>query len=61
MRIAKDLKIGDTFKRQGFTFTVVFIEIDKYKNGTDCINVICDTNNNKLADSSFNFKLSTKI
>ena len=32
MRTAKDLKIGDTFKKQGFKFTVASIEADKQKN-----------------------------
>ena len=61
MRIAKDLKIGDTFKKQGFIFTVSKIESDIQKNGTECISVLCYTNGNKIADSSFNFKLTTKI
>ena len=61
MRTAKDLKIGDTFKKQGFTFTVAKIESDKQKNNVDCISVLCFTNGNKIADSNFNFKLTTKI
>jgi hypothetical protein len=61
MRTAKDLKIGDTFKKQGFTFTVATIEDDKQKNGIECVNIMCYTNNSKIADSHFNFKLTTKI
>jgi len=61
MRTANDLKIGDTFKKQGFVFTVATIESDKQKNGIECINITCYTNNSKIADSHFNFKLTTKI
>ena len=61
MRTAKDLKVGDTFRKQGFKFTVAIIEADKYKNGTDCVNIICYANDSKIPDSSFNFKTTTKI
>jgi len=61
MRTAKDLKVGDTFKKQGFKFKVATIEADKYKNGTDCVNITCYTNDSKTADSHFNFKLTTKV
>lgn len=61
MRIAKDLKIGDTFKKQGFKFTVATIEQDKQKNNIECVSITCFTNNSKIADSHFNFKLTTKI
>ena len=61
MRTAKDLKVGDSFKKQGYKFTVATIETDKYKNGTDCLNITCYTNEGKTADSHFNFKLTTKI
>lgn len=59
--IASELKIGDTFKRQGYKFTVKNIIQDIYKNGTPCIIVECTTNNNNIIDSFFNFKLNTKI
>jgi hypothetical protein len=61
MRTAKDLKIGDTFKKQGFTFTIATIEADKQKNGVECVAISCYTNNGKTIDSFFNFKLTTKI
>ena len=59
--LASELKIGDTFKRQGFNFTVVKITADFYKNGTPCIIVECTTNGGSIVDSFFNFKLTTKI
>jgi hypothetical protein len=58
---ASELKIGDTFKRQGFCFTVVMLTSDTYKNGTPCINVECTTNGGTVVDSYFSFKLTTKI
>ena len=58
---AAELKIGDTFKRQGFKFTVVNIKEDNYKNGTPAITVGCTTNEGKAVDSFFSFKLTTKI
>jgi len=61
MRTAKDLKIGDTFKKQGFKFTVASIEADKQKNGTECVSITCFTNDSKVADSNFNFKTTTKV
>lgn len=61
MRTAKDLKIGDTFKKQGFKFTVSTIEEDKQINGLKCISIMCYTNDGKIADSNFNFKLTTKV
>jgi hypothetical protein len=61
MKTAKDLKVGDSFKKQGLTFTVATIENDRQKNGVECISVTCYTNNEKIADSYFNFKLTTKV
>jgi len=61
MRTAKDLKIGDTFKKQGFKFTVATIESDIQKNKVECVSITCYTNNGKIADSNFNFKLTTKV
>jgi hypothetical protein len=58
---AQELKIGDTFKRQGFKFTVQNIRQDKYKNGTPCIIAECTMNESKIVDSFFEFKLTTKI
>jgi hypothetical protein len=58
---ASELKIGDTFKRQGYSFKVVKLTQDVYKNGTPCIIVECTTNNGSIVDSFFNFKLTTKI
>ena len=34
---ASELKIGDTFKKQGYLFTVVELTNDDYKNGTENI------------------------
>ena len=61
MRTAKDLKVGDTFRKQGFKFTIAKIEPDKQKNGVECVSISCYTNDSKIVDSNFNFKLTTKI
>ena len=61
MRTAKDLKVGDTFKKQGFKFTVATIESDVQKNGVECVAISCYTNDSKIISSYFNFKLTTKI
>ena len=61
MSTAAELKIGDTFKKQGFTFKVAAVKQDAYKNGTPCVMVECTTNGGKSVDSFFNFKLTTKI
>jgi uncharacterized protein (UPF0128 family) len=58
---AQELKIGDTFKKQGFKFTVKNIKQDVYKNGTPCITVECSMNNSEIVDSFFTFKLDTKV
>jgi len=58
---AAELKIGDTFKKQGHTFKVVKLTPDTYKNGTPCLIVECTMNGGSIADSFFSFKLSTKI
>lgn len=59
-RTAKDLKIGDTFKKQGFKFTVKEITAENYKNGKQSILVGCTTNDGTIIDSFFHFKLETK-
>jgi hypothetical protein len=61
MRTAKDLKIGDTFKKQGFKFTIKNIEPETQKNGIACLLVSCTMNENKIVDSFFHFKLTTKV
>ena len=58
---AAELKIGDTFKRDGYSFKVVKLTPDRYKNGTPCVIVECTMNGSSLVDSFFNFKLTTKI
>ena len=58
---AQDLKIGDTFKKQGFKFTVKNIEPETLKNGTASLLVSCTMNESKIVDSFFHFKLDTKI
>lgn len=58
---AENLKIGDSFKRQGITFTVCTIESDSYKNGTKCLHVGCKSNGSDRIDSYFSFKLNTKV
>jgi predicted sugar kinase len=52
---AAELKIGDSFKKQGFKFTVANIKSDIYKNGTPAIIVECFTNGGKIIDSFFPF------
>jgi hypothetical protein len=58
---AQDLKIGDTFKKQGFKFTVKNIEQDTFKNGIACLLVSCTINDSQIVDSFFHFKLDTKL
>jgi hypothetical protein len=58
---ALELKIGDTFKRQGIKFTVQNIEQETYKNGKPSLLVYCTANNSKVVDSFFHFKLTTKV
>jgi hypothetical protein len=58
---ANQLKIGDTFRKQGYLFTVVELTNDDYKNGTENILVSCTTNGGKIVDSFFRFKPTTKI
>lgn len=58
---AAELKIGDTFKKQGFKFTVQEITHENYKNGQPSIMVGCTTNDGKIVDSFFHFKPNTKI
>jgi hypothetical protein len=58
---AAELKIGDTFKKEGHTFKVVKLTPDTYKNGTPCLIVECTMNGGSIADSFFSFKLGTKI
>lgn len=58
---AAELKIGDTFKKQGFKFTVKELTNETYKNGQPSIMVGCTTNEGKIVDSFFHFKPTTKI
>ena len=58
---AQYLKIGDTFKKQGFKFTVKNIEPETLKNGTASLLVSCTMNESEIVDSFFHFKLNTKI
>jgi hypothetical protein len=59
---ATDLKIGDTFKKQGIMHKVIKITNEEYKNGVKSLMVEClSTMNNKiLGQSTFHFKLTTK-
>lgn len=58
---AVDLKIGDTFRKQGVLLEVVTITHNNYTNGTKCITVGCTTNGGSELDSFCHFKLTTKI
>ena len=63
---ASELKVGDTFRKQGFSYTVAKITAENYKNGTDSLMIECIMNNekynpNKIIDSIFHFKPQTKI
>ena len=58
---AAELKIGDTFKKQGFKFTVKELTNETYKNGQPSILVGCTTNEGKNVDSFFHFKPTTKV
>jgi len=59
--IASELKIGDTFRSDGFLLTIANITTSSYKNGTPCIMVECTTNGGKIVDSFKCFKLTTKV
>lgn len=59
--IASELKIGDTFRKDGFLLTVAKITADSYKNGTPCVMVECTTNGGNIVDSFACFKLTTKV
>jgi hypothetical protein len=61
MKIAKNLKVGDTFRKQGFQFVVKKIEPETYMNGTPSLLVSCSIGQSDLIDSFFHFKLETKI
>lgn len=61
MKKASDLKIGDTFKKQGYKFTIVKITNEEYKNGVKSLLVECTMNDSKIVDSYFHFKTDTKI
>lgn len=63
---ASQLKVGDTFRKQGFCYTVAKITTENYKNGIDSLMVECIMNNEKYnpkknVDTVFHFKLQTKI
>ena len=59
--IASELKIEDTFKKQGFKFTIKEIKTETYKNGKLSLLVSCTTNEGKIIDSFFHFKPTSKI
>ena len=61
MRLASELKIGDTFKKQNRNFTIQNITPCEYKNGTKAVMLECTVNDRKIIDSYFTFKLDTKI
>jgi hypothetical protein len=58
---AAELKIGDTFKRQGFTYKVANLITDTQVNGTPIVIVECISNISSTIDSYFRFKFTTKI
>lgn len=65
---ANQLQIGDIFTKQGFTYKVMSIKNDQFKNGTKALLVGCMIIKSKLPlklsnveDSFFHFKLDTKI
>ena len=58
---AQELKKGDTFRKQGYLFTVVNIKNENYKNGAPSLIVECTMNDGKIVDSFFHFKPTTKI
>ena len=65
---AKDLKIGDTFKRQGWTYKVVNITADSYLNGNDSLYIDCigkhklfSPNIKNEVDTVLHIKPETKI
>jgi hypothetical protein len=58
---ASELKIGYTFKKQGYSFVVQKITSENYRNGMASLMVECTTNGGKIIDSVFHFKPETKI
>ena len=58
---ASELKIGDTFRKDGFKFTVKEIIAETYKNGQPSLLVYCTMNEGKEVDSFFHFKPATKM
>ena len=58
---ATELKIGDTFRKQGYKFTVKEITEEEYKNGTKSLRIGCTMNESNIIDSYFHFKLNTQI
>ena len=63
---ASELKVGDTFRKQGFKYIVTKITPEQYLNGNASLMIECIMDNlkfnpKKLSDSVFHFKLETKI
>lgn len=63
---ASELKVGDTFKKQGFKYIVAKITNEQYLNGNASLLIECILDNlkfnpKKLIDSTFHFKPNTKI
>jgi hypothetical protein len=53
MKVAKHLKVGDTFRRQGFQFVVKKIEPETYMNNAPYLLVSCSMGQSDLIDSFF--------
>jgi len=60
---ASELKIGDTFRKQGILHKVIKITNEQYKNGKQSLMVEClsSMNGKNIGESVFHFQLETKI
>jgi hypothetical protein len=61
MKTAKQIKVGDTFTKQGLKLIVRQIREEEFKNGTKALTLFCSTIGSNLIDSFITYKLNTKI
>lgn len=61
MKTAKQIKVGDTFTRQGLKLIVREIRNDEFKNGKQAVTLCCSCVGSDLIDSFITHKIDTKI
>lgn len=61
MKTAKDIKVGDTFTKQGLKLVVREIINEEYKNGKKAVLLCCSNINSDLIDSFIHYKINTKL